>query len=72
MPDNSFSPDLSILNEKIELGSRARRRGNWGGEKQSASAQIANAGNIISALTVPIHPNVSQSLDARSHSSGIG
>jgi hypothetical protein len=71
MPDYSFSPDLSLLNKKIELGFRAQRRGNWGGEKQSTDAQVADAGNIIHVLTAPIHPNVAHGLDARSHPSGI-
>jgi hypothetical protein len=55
MPDYSFSPDLSFLNKKIELGFRAQRRGNWRGEEQSTNAQVANAGNFIHVLTPPIH-----------------
>jgi hypothetical protein len=29
MSDYTFSPDLSFLNKKIELGFRAHWRGNW-------------------------------------------
>jgi hypothetical protein len=72
LPDYSFSPDLSFLNKKIELGFRARRRGDWCGEEQSTKAQVTNAGNIIHALTAPIHPNVAHGLNARGHPSGIG
>lgn len=71
MPDDSFSPDLSFLNKKIEPGFRAQGRGNGRREKQSTRAQVANAGNIIHALTAPIHPNVAHGLDTRSHPSGI-
>jgi hypothetical protein len=72
MQNYSFRPNLSFLNKKIDLGFRAKRRGNWRGEEQSTEAQIANAGDIIHALTAPIHPNVHHDLDARSHPSGIG
>jgi hypothetical protein len=71
VPDDSLGPDLSFLNKKIELCLDAHGRRNLRGKEQSAHAQVANAGNIIDALTAPIHPNVAQGLDARTHSSGI-
>lgn len=72
MPYFSFSPDLSFLNKKIDVGFRAKGRPDWRGEEQTTDAQVANAGNIIHALTTPIDPKVSASLDASSHPSGIG
>jgi len=33
VPDDSFGPDLSILNKKIELGFRAHRRRNRRGDE---------------------------------------
>jgi len=73
MPDYRFRPDLPFLNKKIELGFRAQGRGSRRGEEHSTNAQITNAGNVISAPTVPIHPNVvAAGIDTSSHPSGIG
>jgi hypothetical protein len=64
MPHDRVGPDLSFLDEKIELGFRSHRAWTCGSYKQTSRAQVPDAGNFIPAITTPADPDVVRRLGA--------
>lgn len=43
MPHHRLGPDLSFLDEKIELGFHSDRPSTWGSNEQASRAQVPDA-----------------------------
>jgi hypothetical protein len=65
MPHHGRGPDLSFLDQKIELDPCTNDPWLWRLNKHTTHAQIPNSRNVVTSITPPVDPNTSGCIDSR-------
>src|SRR6266513_3309095 len=65
MPDNSFRPDLSFLNKKVNPDCRVHVTRQFCFDEQTSHTQIPDLRSILTSFAIPVDPDFVGRLDSR-------